>query len=317
MNTQREILLPMSISFVSAGLGTGLNFRLFPWLFLHFFGKGGFFYAFYTYDASMNDVNTWILGGGAISFRLFPAMSLGIEDSYHNFLGLYNDVQLTMGMNFYIKGRESKRGPAKEKVEPEYPARPQPLQGEAQAEAKGELKLVKLKFDSIFPVFFKYYDTHPIGEAVLKNEGDVATEDIEVTLLVKQYMDNPKHPETPERIEPGEKEEIDLYGLFNNNVFGISEGTKVSTLIVIEYSMKGRSFTEEHIETIRLNNRNAITWDDDRKAVASVTSKDPAVMRFAKNKVDSIVQTSDGGYMFACTIEEESIWLIKTNQNGE
>jgi len=39
------------------------------------------------------------------------------------------------------------------------------------------------------------------------------------------------------------------------------------------------------VETLRLNDRNALTWDDDRKAAAFVTLKDPMVMRFAKNAV--------------------------------
>ena len=32
-----------------------------------------------------------------------------------------------------------------------------------------------------------------------------------------------------------------------------------------------------------MNNRNAMTWDDDRKAAAFVTAKDPALLGFAKS----------------------------------
>ena len=33
-----------------------------------------------------------------------------------------------------------------------------------------------------------------------------------------------------------------------------------------DYSIKGKSFNREYIESLRLHNRNAVTWDDDRKA---------------------------------------------------
>ena len=145
------------------------------------------------------------------------------------------------------------------------------------------LEIENIAFGSVFPVFFKYYDEHPVGHATLRNKTSFPAKDIEITLFVKQYMDIPKKCKAPKTLKAGEQKEIGLNALFANSVLKITEGTKVAVLITLEYSMEGADYKEEYTETMRLHNRNAMTWDDDRKAAAFVTAKDPAVLRFAKN----------------------------------
>jgi hypothetical protein len=64
---------------------------------------------------------------------------------------------------------------------------------------------------------------------------------------------------------------------------------KVSALIAMHYEVNGNEVTEEFIETVDVNNRNARSWDDNRKISAFVTARDPAIMRFARN-VSSYIQ---------------------------
>ncbi len=52
---------------------------------------------------------------------------------------------------------------------------------------------------------------------------------------------------------------------------------------LLDYTYKERELKKTLVESIRLFDRNAITWDDDRKAAAFVTSKDPVVLKFTKN----------------------------------
>jgi hypothetical protein len=143
--------------------------------------------------------------------------------------------------------------------------------------------LEDVALDAVFPVFYKYYDENPIGKAFLRNNGTVPVENIRVGLYIKQYMDNPKLCEGPNRLESGQKGEVVLYGLFTNRVLEISEGNKVSVKISVDYSAEGKAHSQEFIDTIRIHNRNAITWDDDRKVAAFVTAKEPAVLKFSKN----------------------------------
>lgn len=63
--------------------------------------------------------------------------------------------------------------------------------------------------------------------------------------------------------------------------------------ITLEYRMHGELYQTTRSETVRLYDRNAITWDDDRKACAFVTAKDPTVLSFAKNVVGTIRGTTN------------------------
>ena len=146
-----------------------------------------------------------------------------------------------------------------------------------------DVVLEDIELDAVFPVFYKYYDENPIGRAVLKNSGTVTAHDIRVRLFIKQYMDNPKLCSGPETLESGQEGGVTLYGLFTNKVLEISEGNKVSVKITVDYTAGGSQQSMESIGTIRIHNRNAITWDDDRKVAAFVTAKEPAVLKFSKN----------------------------------
>ncbi len=158
------------------------------------------------------------------------------------------------------------------------------MQGEFKSAVTGpSLEIGQIEFDEVFPVFYKYYDEHPIGKAILYNNGTKSVDTILVKLFIKQYMDNPKLCEAPEKLGPGQKSEVSLYGLFTNSVLDISEGNKVSVKITVDYSAGETEYHKDYVDTIRLNNRNAITWDDDRKVSAFVTARDSEVLKFSKN----------------------------------
>jgi WD40 repeat protein len=146
-----------------------------------------------------------------------------------------------------------------------------------------DVVLEGIELDAVFPVFYKYYDENPIGRAVMKNRGTLPVYNIRVRLFIKQYMDNPKLCSGPETLESGQEGEVILYGLFTNSVLEISEGNKVSVKISVEYTAGGSQQSMELIDTIRIHNRNAITWDDDRKVAAFVTAKEPVILKFSKN----------------------------------
>jgi tetratricopeptide (TPR) repeat protein len=50
----------------------------------------------------------------------------------------------------------------------------------------------------------------------------------------------------------------------------------------------GEDYGADRVETLRMYDRNAITWSDDRRVAAFVAAKDPSVMRFAKNVASAV-----------------------------
>jgi tetratricopeptide (TPR) repeat protein len=244
---------------------------------------GGYYYGLYNQDPGIGDGNPFVTARLGASFKLMPSLGLGITGYYRNYFGLYNYVGVSLVTTVYLGSAEEMPKPLiKEQVTPESP-KPEPFESEEQAPDGEGVGLVRVQFENIFPVFYKYYNSNPIGSAIVRNFGNQPAEDIRVTFFVKQYMDNPKEASAIDALEPGEEKEIDIFGLFTNDVLEITEGTIVSALVNVSYKQNGKQESKEFIESIRLQNRNAVTWDDNRKACSFVTAKDPAVMKFSKN----------------------------------
>lgn len=262
-----------SLSVISGGVVVAADFEVLPKFNLLVFGNAGAFYALFNEEPSSGGANPYAGIGLGASYRLLPSLSLSFACSYRNFLGLYNDARVTLASTLHM-------GPGVEKFRVVRAKN----KSKAAHTRKGQgVEISSVEYSTIFPVFFKYYDRHPIGRATLKNWEEVPVENVRTSLFVKQYMDNPKWAETIDRLDPGEEKAIDIYGLFTNNVLDITEGTSVSALLSVTYMKGGKEARKEHIQTIRLENRNAVTWDDNRKACAFVTAKDPVVLKFAKN----------------------------------
>lgn len=269
------------LQILSIGAYTGFSF-LFPGnIVLTAGGEGGYFYGFLNNsETSANEGNPYLSAVFNISYPVIPWMSAGITARYDSYLGLYDELTAALTMGFSINreseliNRSLKLG--KSKIE---------------AQPNGGIELLKAEFGNVFPVFYKYYDENPIGKVGIRNLENLPLEDIELSFFIQKFMDNPKTSPQRYSIPVGEEIEIDIYGLFNDEIMGITEGTKVSALLNVNYKYKGNNYSSELIQTLSIENRNAMTWDDDMKATAFVTAKDPIIQSFAKN-VASVVQSN-------------------------
>lgn len=197
------------------------------------------------------------------SFDISPAFSMELLGSYQGFLGLTHSIGAGLGVTYRLKDRELMQGPPVLKGLPP--------------------KIINIEFDEIFPVFYKYYDDHPAGTALILNPREEEVTEITLDFYVNQYMDTPKRCSVPEILAPGETGNAEIIALFNNSVLSVTEGTKVAAELTLSYKVDGVKYTDVISETMRMQYRNAMTWDDDRRAAAFVTAKDPAIMGFAKN----------------------------------
>lgn len=276
-----------SLSVLSGSAGAGVRMDMSARLSIRAFGGGGAFYTFINDGSGRGGAHPLVTGGADISYAFTPLLGLSLGLSYRNFIGLWNALTVSLGakLAFPVAGRRSAQPGIQ--VEPR-PVQPEPLQkkpqaGEAASVRGTGLEIAKFNIDSIFPVFFKYYNDHTIGRATLRNAESSPAEAIRVTFLVKQYMDNPQVCEAPQSLQPGEEKEFPLSGLFKSTILEISESTLVSANIVVEYTVGGAARRQEYTQAVRIYDRNAIVWDDDRRAAAFVTAKDPTILKFSKN----------------------------------
>ncbi len=202
---------------------------------------------------------SWKAGGGPeLSFRLSPSMSLRAGASYEYLAGsagpFYTGVGAYVGATLDLSGFST----------------------------RAALSVDKFALDPVFPVFYAYYDKNAFGKLELVNGQDGTIRDVKVSFAVKQYMAEPKTCATFPAIPRGGRVEVPLYALFSEDVLKLTESTKASVEVIVDFTFLGQQKRATFSETARINHRNAMTWDDDRRAAAFVSAKDPAVLRYSK-----------------------------------
>jgi len=284
-----------SLSLLSGGVGTGLRFDSGK-LGVKVRGTGGYFYGFLNDGTSRGGANPFAAGGASISWAFTPSLSAGLGATYRNFFGLYNDLSIQLGGAFsFLPGGgqawkpssrpavEEKPLPAKPEPIKEEPVKAEPQRATAQLAPGAGLEVSSVEFFNVFPVFFKYYSSHALGRIVVKNADTAAARDVKAGFFLKQYMDNPSFSNALGSLAPGEEKAIELYGLLKSDILEISEPTLLSANISVEYTQGGKPQKKEVARNVRVQDRNALTWEDDRGAAAFVTAKDPTVLKFSKN----------------------------------
>jgi hypothetical protein len=219
-------------------------------------------------EGETSTMSPYATAGAGFYYYISRGVSIGTQVTYNKYFDVYDALGVAIGTAFHFGGFQKKSKSDQMRLVP--------LAGD-------HVEVIDIEFEDVFPVFFKYYDEHPIGSATIKNRESGEISDIKVNLLVKQYMDSPKECAAPESLRKGEEQAMSLSALFNDSVLTITEGTKVAADITVDYEFKGQHYTYTKVETLSLYDRNATRWDDDRKAAAFVTAKDPVVLKFAKN----------------------------------
>ncbi len=276
---------PLNASLIYGGGQLGFAITPTDWLEILLYGQGGYFYSFINQrlgDPEFTELysghNPFAGGGLGLAFKLAPAFSIGVRGEYRYFFGLYNDISVALGATLYVGGGKKASPPDSGET------RPRPMDADTGPADGGRLLGIRdIKFQPIFPVFYRYYDGNPVGTVTIENTAKNEIENLSVSFHVKQYMDNPKKVPVTSALAPGEAIETDIFGLFTNEVLTISEGTTVSANIVLEFESDGKAYRVEEIASVPIENAQAMTWDDDRKAAAFVTAKESAILTFAKN----------------------------------
>jgi hypothetical protein len=277
-----QIPARQSVSLASAGAGAGISYNLIPNLGMEAYAVGGATFGFFN-SSFEGYWNPYVKTGLNLFLSFPPSLIINVGGSFIYQAGLYSGIGISVGASLGLGTPVTVQRftPAQKKL----PVKPAPLM---QKPGTG-LELTKINISDIYPVFYKFYDDHPIGSAVLHNWEKSAVQNVRVTVFVKEYMDNPKEVKGPDKLEPGAEATVDLYGLFNKSVLGNTESTKVSASISVQYMVKGSLVSRDAVQTIQVLRRNSLTWDDDRKAAAFVSANDPTAAKFAKN-IQSMVQ---------------------------
>jgi len=194
------------------------------------------------------------------SFRLTAAMTLGVSAGYENLsnpiFGTFLDA-LSASLRIKLIPAEMSRD-------------------------RMNLAFSKITTQAIFPVFRSWYDTEPLGTVTIRNNEEGPIENVRVSFYAPEYMGGPRICQVVQRIERGASVTIPLYAVFDERILALTENGSTSAEIDVDYSFLGSQRSASEGLTLSLHHRNAMSWEDDRRAAAFVSPTDPAALWFSR-----------------------------------
>jgi len=154
------------------------------------------------------------------------------------------------------------------------------------------LQISVLDIKDVFPILRSWYGDHPLGKVRITNTGKETARDVKVSFIIRQYMDAAKECAVITALEPGASTDVDVFGLFNDGILAVTEATRASAEVSVEYGTDG---AESRAATVTVYDRTALTWADDRLAAAFVSSKDPWVLDLCGNITAAVKDSRNPG----------------------
>jgi hypothetical protein len=134
----------------------------------------------------------------------------------------------------------------------------------------------------VFPVSWAWYEHNPIATVIVANEEPNAITDISLSFFMESYMGQPWGFAALPRLAPGESAEVPLTALFNEVMINLSNDVNASGVIQMQYRSLGAKKESASSVQMPIHNRNAMNWDDDRRAAAFVSPRDSSALHFAR-----------------------------------
>ncbi len=151
------------------------------------------------------------------------------------------------------------------------------------------LEIAKVEIGEIFASSYKYYESHPIGKVIVRNNSGNAFSSAKLTFSIKDYMDYPSEIQLQD-IASNQELTLDLKPVFSNKILEVTENTPIQSELALTYYIAGEARSVTRSFPITLYERHAMLWDQKAKLGAFVTPKDPPVVEFTRSVVQQYVE---------------------------
>jgi len=197
-------------------------------------------------------------GGGALfaaagaDFFLSPTLSIGAEASWAEYLGLLHGFRFSIATAFHMDGLARK------------------------------VDVARMESPALFPSLAKEYAKGRAAKVSLRNRERFPLASVSVGLYIKDLMEGPTWTALPGRLEPGASAELELGALLSDRVLSLVDEGVHPLELRCSFLLNGKKRETTTAASIEVHNRNAITWDDDRKIASFMDPLAPETLAFAK-----------------------------------
>ena len=276
-------LLPIesedSITTVSAVAGPSFRYKINDHLSLGARAAGGFYYWYPSgWDAGYeNGLSAALSAGLTGTYRFNETWSLSTSPSFRYYSKLYSSMNMSIGLSYGFPLHKSEKSSRN-------------LSGSSGQiiPLDGTVKIISFDIGPVFPVLYKYYDSNSLGTITVENRSKMPIKNVNAVFYADRYMDNPMKLKEIKQLDAGKSAVIEVFGLFTEELLSITEGTKASSKITLSYIQGGKEKTKEYNPVFEVFNRNAMSWDNDRKISSFITAKDPEILNFSRKVINSI-----------------------------
>lgn len=274
------------LSLIEASAGVGARFSLTPTISVKPYVAAGYHFGILNMFSTTETGGAWMARAGVdLQLDFFAPIGIVVGAAAvldrEAFLGVQGSVGASYTLGAPVAAKPKAEEPAPKKPEKLAPAETPKIETKP-TEAAGGLTL-EPAFDRVFPVFYVWYHTNPIGTLKLKNDGKDAITGITVTIFMETYIDAPVTTTVSDRLEPGKELAVPIGAPFNTNILDIDTATKKQVQITVDYKVGAVAKQAKLNPSVTLEGRNGMNWIDDRRAAAFVTQKDQPIMTWARN----------------------------------
>lgn len=143
------------------------------------------------------------------------------------------------------------------------------------------IQVSDLEMPAVFAAMQSVYVNEPVTTFTIENTSDQPLYEVRVLFNQPGFMDSPTQSALLPSLEPGARATVPVHASFNREVFSTNGITPLNGEIIFQYSYRNRPVEQRQSVTYDLHDRNALTWSDDRKVAAFITSSDSAIRNYA------------------------------------
>ena len=171
-----------SLSLAGAIVGGSVRFPLGSAIKLLAHSRGGYVHVIYNDEPSVSSTSPFEAGGAGIQVVISPSFNIEAGTQYQYYAGLYQGSSIGLGTTISLGGGSSSGTALAMKLQASGSQNPKVVHRSASQKSAMEFNP---NFSDAFPVFYKYYDDHPIGRLEIVNHTQAPDSNVRVHFYIR------------------------------------------------------------------------------------------------------------------------------------